>query len=201
MPGSLRAFLDASVLYPVSLRHLLMRLTLAQLFQARWSATVHEEWIRAVLRDNPGVPIARLHDVNAGKDPYRNAGVNNFGKRFARAACHRRTHCSKRAGSPTLSSPYRRRRWPTARLYNVGDPAKIGHHGRPLLWFFRKKLGSTPALTLHDQRNAMDERAGDAVVTGYEDLVDTLTLPDPDARHVLAAAIVGQDEVIVTRNL
>lgn len=60
MPGSLRAFLDASVLYPVSLRHLLMRLTLAQLFQARWSATVHEEWIRAVLRDNPGVPITRL---------------------------------------------------------------------------------------------------------------------------------------------
>ena len=63
MPGSLRAFLDASVLYPVSLRHLLMRLTLARLFQARWSAKVHEEWIRAVLRDNPGVPMARLHGL------------------------------------------------------------------------------------------------------------------------------------------
>jgi hypothetical protein len=35
MPGSLCAFLDAGVLYPVSLRNLLMRLTLAGLFQAR----------------------------------------------------------------------------------------------------------------------------------------------------------------------
>jgi len=38
MLGSFRAFLDASVLYPVSLRNLLMRLTLGGLYQARWSA-------------------------------------------------------------------------------------------------------------------------------------------------------------------
>ena len=113
MPGPLRAFLDASVLYPVSLRHLLMRLTLTRLFQARWSAQVHEEWIRAVLRDNPGVPMARLHDL----------------------------------------------------------------------------------------RDALDERAQDAVVTGYEHLIDSLTLPDPEDRHILAAAIVSQADVIVTRNL
>ena len=61
MRGSLRAFLDASVLYPVSLRNLLMRLTLAGLFQARWSAHVHDEWIRAVLRDRPDLPAGRLH--------------------------------------------------------------------------------------------------------------------------------------------
>ncbi len=42
MLGSFRAFLDASVLYPVSLRNLLMRLTLGGLYQARWSAHVHE---------------------------------------------------------------------------------------------------------------------------------------------------------------
>ena len=48
MLGSFRAFLDASVLYPVSLRNLLMRLTLGGLYQARWSAHVHEEWINAV---------------------------------------------------------------------------------------------------------------------------------------------------------
>jgi hypothetical protein len=53
MKGTFCAFLDASVLYPVSLRNLLMRLTLNGLFQARWSAQVHEEWIRAVLRDRP----------------------------------------------------------------------------------------------------------------------------------------------------
>jgi hypothetical protein len=113
MGGSLRAFLDASVLYPVSLRHLLMRLTLERLYQARWSAKVHEEWIRAVLRDNPGIPMARLHAL----------------------------------------------------------------------------------------RDAMDRRALDAVVTGYETLADSLMLSDPNDRHVLAAAIVGRADVIITRNL
>jgi hypothetical protein len=113
MPGSTRAFLDASVLYPVSLRNLLMRLTLERLFQARWSPTVHEEWIRSVLRDHPHIPAARLHDL----------------------------------------------------------------------------------------RDAMDKWAQDAVVTGYESLIASLTLPDPDDRHVLAAAIVGRADIIVTCNL
>ena len=36
---------------------------------------------------------------------------------------------------------------------------------------------------------------------GYEDLIDSLTLPDPDDRHVLAAAIRSSAEVIVTYNL
>jgi len=35
MDGSFCVFLDASVLYPVTLRNLLMRLTLNALFQAR----------------------------------------------------------------------------------------------------------------------------------------------------------------------
>ncbi len=38
-------------------------------------------------------------------------------------------------------------------------------------------------------------------MTGYEDLIGTLRLPDPDDRHVLAAAIVSGAEIIVTRNL
>jgi predicted nucleic acid-binding protein len=113
MEGSFCAFLDASVLYPVTLRNLLMRLTLNGLFQARWSKHVHEEWIRAVLRDRPDIPIERLHAV----------------------------------------------------------------------------------------REAMNEHAEDSVVTGYEGLVEALQLPDLDDRHVLAAAIVGQADVIVTRNV
>lgn len=107
------AFLDASVLYPVSLRNLLMRLTIADLYQARWSPHVHDEWVRAVARDNPAVPITRLHEL----------------------------------------------------------------------------------------REAMDEHAEDSLVTGYENLIASLTLPDPDDRHVLAAAIVAHADVIVTRNL
>jgi hypothetical protein len=68
MGGSFCAFLDASVLYPVSLRNLLMRLTLAGLYQARWSAHVHDEWIRSVLRDHLHIPPARLHELRAAMD-------------------------------------------------------------------------------------------------------------------------------------
>ncbi len=90
-----------------------MRLALNGLFQARWSAQVHEEWIRAVLRDRPDLPRERLLQV----------------------------------------------------------------------------------------RDAMDEHAEDCLVTGYESLIDGLDLPDDNDRHVLAAAIVGHADVIVTHNL
>jgi predicted nucleic acid-binding protein len=113
MTGRRCAFLDASVLYPVSLRNLLMRLTLNGLFQARWSAAVHAEWIRAVLRDRPGLPETRLLQV----------------------------------------------------------------------------------------RDAMNDQAEECLVIGYEPLIGSLELPDPEDRHVLAAAIVGRADVIVTHNL
>lgn len=113
MDGTFCAFLDASVLYPASLRNLLMRLTLNGLFQARWSEDVHREWISAVTRDRPDIPLERLQGV----------------------------------------------------------------------------------------RDAMNEHAEDCLVTGYGDLIPGITLPDPDDRHVLAAAIVGQADVIVTQNL
>ena len=112
MPG-LTAFYDASVLYPSELRNLLMHLALTGLFQAKWSAAVHEEWICALLRRRPDLS--------------------------------------------------------------------------------REKLERT--------RMLMDKHASDAVVTGYEDLIDGLHLPDPDDRHVLAAAIRGRADVIVTSNL
>jgi predicted nucleic acid-binding protein len=50
-------------------------------------------------------------------------------------------------------------------------------------------------------RMLMDQHATDALVTGYEDLIEGLTLPDPDDRHVLAAAIRGRADVIVTANV
>lgn len=50
-------------------------------------------------------------------------------------------------------------------------------------------------------RGLMNAAVRDCLVTGYEDLIESLSLPDPDDRHVLAAAIRGGAEVIVTFNL
>lgn len=50
-------------------------------------------------------------------------------------------------------------------------------------------------------RENMNRSVDDVLVTGYQDLIGLLELPDPDDRHVLAAAIVGHVDVIVTTNL
>jgi predicted nucleic acid-binding protein len=50
-------------------------------------------------------------------------------------------------------------------------------------------------------RDLMNEHAPDCIVSTYEDLIPGLTLPDPDDRHVLAAAIRAGADVIVTFNL
>jgi hypothetical protein len=47
----------------------------------------------------------------------------------------------------------------------------------------------------------MNLAIADVLVTGYESLIDTVSLPDPDDRHVLAAAIRAGAQVIVTWNL
>jgi hypothetical protein len=44
-------FYDANVLYPAELRNFLMHLALTGIFRARWSADVHEEWIRSLLKN------------------------------------------------------------------------------------------------------------------------------------------------------
>jgi hypothetical protein len=107
------ALYDACVLYPAPLRDLLMWLALTDLFQARWTAGIHDEWTRNVLADRPDISPASL----------------------------------KRC------------------------------------------------------RDLMDAHVPDCLVTGYEPLIPTLTLPDLDDRHVLAAAVHGGAGVIVTFNL
>lgn len=54
---------------------------------------------------------------------------------------------------------------------------------------------------LERTRELMNAAVLDCLVTGYEPLIPALTLPDPDDRHVLAAAIRGRADVIVTYNL
>jgi predicted nucleic acid-binding protein len=103
---------DACVLYPAPLRDLLMQLALTDLFKARWTDHIHEEWIVALLRRNK---------------------------------------------------------------------------------YDRKILERT--------RDLMDASVRDAKVFGYENLIDALVLPDPNDRHVLAAAIKAGANAIVTFNL
>ena len=107
------AFYDANVLYPAELRNFLMHLAMTGLFRAKWSAEVHEEWIRNLLINRPDLTRMQLERT----------------------------------------------------------------------------------------RDLMDKHALDALVTGYEDLIPGLHLPDPSDRHVLAAAIRGRADVIVTMNL
>jgi predicted nucleic acid-binding protein len=108
----LTVLFDACVLYPAPLRDLLMRMATTELFQARWSDAIHDEWIRSVLKQRPEL---------------------------------------------------------------------------------KEQLGRT--------RKLMNAHVTNSLITGYEHLIGTLDLPDPNDRHVLAAAITGGVDVLVTRNL
>lgn len=111
--ASFVALYDACVLYPAPLRDLLMRLAVSDLFRARWTARIHEEWIRNLLANRPDLT--------------------------------------------------------------------------------REKLERT--------RDLMDASVPDCLVADYEGLEAQLALPDPDDRHVLAAAILCHAGTIVTYNL
>jgi predicted nucleic acid-binding protein len=104
---------DASVLYAAPVRDLLLELVLSDLFRAKWTEQIHDEWIGHLLVNRPDLHAANL----------------------ARTRALMRAHVCA------------------------------------------------------------------CLVEGYEALIETLTLPDPNDRHVLAAAITGHAEMIVTLNL
>jgi predicted nucleic acid-binding protein len=104
---------DACVLYPSPLRSFLMHLAMTDLFRAKWTRDIHEEWMRNV--------EANYQDID---------------------------------------------RQQVERI-----------------------------------RELMDAHVRDCLVTDYEQLIDSLVLPDPDDRHVLAAAVKCNADMIVTFNL
>ncbi len=53
---------------------------------------------------------------------------------------------------------------------------------------------------LERTRDLMNTNIRDCLITGYEGLIPSLSLPDQDDRHVLAAAIVGRCDAIITQN-
>jgi len=104
---------DACVLYPAPLRSFLMYLAVTDLYHARWTNDIHEEWMRNVVKDYADIPREQVERI----------------------------------------------------------------------------------------RDLMDSYVRDCLVTSYELLIGGLTLPDPDDRHVLAAAILSGADTIVTFNL
>jgi predicted nucleic acid-binding protein len=104
---------DACVLYPAPLRDLLMRLALTDLFRAKWTDAIHEEWITNVLKDRTDLT--------------------------------------------------------------------------------RTQLDRT--------RDLMNSHVRDCLVERYEHLIPCIDLPDPNDRHVVAAAVHARVDVIVTFNL
>jgi predicted nucleic acid-binding protein len=113
MIANFTALYDACVLFPAPLRDLLMQLALSDLFRARWTDQIHDEWIRNVLKTRPDLSLDQLSRT----------------------------------------------------------------------------------------KELMNSHVRDCLVTGYEHLIPALQLPDSNDRHVLAAAIAGDADTIVTFNL
>jgi predicted nucleic acid-binding protein len=73
------AVYDACVLYPAPLRDLLMELALTDLFRARWSAEIHKEWMRNVLKNRPNLTESQLLRTKAFMDAnVRDALITGF---------------------------------------------------------------------------------------------------------------------------
>jgi predicted nucleic acid-binding protein len=65
----------------------------------------------------------------------------------------------------------------------------------------RKNMPDITAEKTDRLRELMNMAVRDCLVSGYEPLIASLELPDPDDCHVLAAAIKAKAQVIVTKNL
>jgi hypothetical protein len=54
------AVFDACILYPFHLRNIVVQAAVDRLVEARWTDTIHEEWIRNLAAATPAVSIERL---------------------------------------------------------------------------------------------------------------------------------------------
>ncbi|MCB0035258.1 MAG: PIN domain-containing protein [Anaerolineales bacterium] len=79
MLATFTAVYDACVLYPAPLRDLLMQLALTDLFRAKWSNAIHEEWMRGVLRNRPDLRREQLERTKElMNDHVRDSLVEDF---------------------------------------------------------------------------------------------------------------------------
>jgi len=54
------ALIDACVFYSAPLRDILMELAVCDLFHAKWTNDIHDEWIKAVHEDRPDISLEKL---------------------------------------------------------------------------------------------------------------------------------------------
>ncbi len=113
MSSNITVIYDACVLYPAPLRDFLMRLALTDLYKARWTDMIHDEWTHNVLKQRPDLKPDDLVRT----------------------------------------------------------------------------------------RSMMNAHVRDSLVTGFEHLIPSIELPDPNDGHIVAAAIHSGATLIVTFNL
>ncbi len=65
MRSNVTVIYDACVLYPAPLRDFLMRLALTDLYRARWTDMIHDEWMRNVLKQRPDLKREHLERTRA----------------------------------------------------------------------------------------------------------------------------------------
>lgn len=61
--ASFTVIYDACVLYPASIRDLLIEIARTGLLRARWTTRIHAEWINAVVRERPDLDRTRLDRI------------------------------------------------------------------------------------------------------------------------------------------
>jgi predicted nucleic acid-binding protein len=60
MHGNFTVVFDACVLYPALLRNVLLQLATTELFRARWTEAIHDEWTRSLQADKPDITADKL---------------------------------------------------------------------------------------------------------------------------------------------
>lgn len=54
---------DSCIFYSFTLRNLFIQLAMTDLFRAKWSEEIHQEWMSSLLRDRPGISQEKLKKI------------------------------------------------------------------------------------------------------------------------------------------
>lgn len=79
MTSNFTVLYDSCVLYSNHLRDILIQLALTDLFRAKWTNIIHEEWIRNLLKNRPDLQIEQLTQVkNLMNSKIRDCLITDF---------------------------------------------------------------------------------------------------------------------------